>query len=36
MLIGNAQVDVLGGVASASLTLTAALDIKPFDPGCYP
>jgi hypothetical protein len=29
MLIGNAQVDVLGGVASASLTLTAALDIKP-------
>jgi len=28
MLIGNAQVDVLGGLASASLTLMAALDIQ--------
>jgi hypothetical protein len=35
MLIGNAQVDVLGGVASASLTLTAALDIKPQGSGNF-
>jgi hypothetical protein len=35
MLIGNAQVDVLGGLASASLTLTAALDIQPLGGGNF-
>lgn len=35
MLIGNAQVDVLGGVASASLTLTAALAIEPLGAGNF-
>ena len=35
MLIGNAQVDVLGGLASASLTLTAALDIQPLGGGDF-
>jgi hypothetical protein len=28
-LIGHAEVDVLGGVASASLTLTAEVDVHP-------
>jgi hypothetical protein len=34
-LIGHAEVDVLGGLASASLTLTAELDVQPI-PNTFP
>jgi hypothetical protein len=35
MLIGNSQVDVLDGIASASLTLTSALVIEPLGSGNF-